>query len=232
MNIRLPTDIDQTLVSIVQEYFSNLAPVSLSLSNTEVVRLSLRKMVETLAAADEQVAEKLAALDGRGRVASATQNEQAGALIGKDRARGYNSFFLGLVPKLHDRGFDNSRKAPSRSWYNFSAGHGMSSKVQYSASFNRDAKARVELYLDMDKDSNKALFDHLFLEREAIEAQFGGALEWQRLDNNKASRIAVFPRDASIEDDDATLEELQDWMVEQLCGLDRALGQKLDDYPA
>ena len=108
----------------------------------------------------------------------------------------------------------------------------MSSKVQYSASFNRDAKARVELYLDMDKDSNKALFDHLFLEREAIEAQFGGALEWQRLDNNKASRIAVFPRDASIEDDDATLEELQDWMVEQLCGLDRALGQKLDDYPA
>ena len=35
----------------------------------------------------------------------------------------------------------------------------MSSKVQYNASFNRDAKARVELYLDLDKESNKALPD-------------------------------------------------------------------------
>ena len=116
------------------------------------------------------VAEKHAALDGRGRSASAVPDEGADALFGEDRARGYNRFFVGLVPKLRESGFDNGRKAPSRSWYNFSTGHGMSSKVQYCASFNRDAKARVELYLDMDKDSNEKLFNHLFLECEPVRA--------------------------------------------------------------
>ena len=230
-NIRL-SDADQNHIRIVQGHFGNLAPVPLSLSSIEVVRLGLRNLVETLAAADEQVAERVAALEGRGGGASETPNEETGALVGEDRARRYNWFFRGLAPKLQERGFDNRRKAPSRSWYNFSAGHGMSSKVQYSASFNRDAKARVELYLDLDKESNKALFDHLFLERETIEAQFGEALDWQRLDNNKASRVAVVPRDASIEDDEATLEDIQDWMVEELCKLDRALGPKLESHPA
>ena len=151
MNIRL-TDTDQTRIRIVQAHFSNLAPVSLSLSNTEVVRLSLRNLVETLAASDDQVTEQVAALEGRGGGAAKTRNEEPGALVGEDRARRYNWFFHGLVQKLQEGGFENRRKAPSRSWYNFSAGHGMNSKVQYSASFNRDAKARVELYVESDME--------------------------------------------------------------------------------
>ena len=106
----------------------------------------------------------------------------------------------------------------------------MNSKVQFSASFNRDAKARVELYVESDREFNKALFEHLHLEHEAIEADFGEALHWERLDKKKACRIAVFPRDASIEDDEATLNDIQDWMVEKLCNLDRALGPRLDRY--
>ena len=47
----------------------------------------------------------------------------------------------------------------------------------YASSFNKDAKARVELCLESDKESNKALFDHLYLEREAIKAEFGEALD-------------------------------------------------------
>jgi hypothetical protein len=227
MNVRL-SDTDQTHIRIVQAYFGNLDPVSVELSNTDVVRLSLRKLVEKLAASNEQVAEQVAAL-GRGNDSGAeTPAEGPGALTGVDRKRRYNGFFRGLISQLHERGFDKQRKAPSTSWYNFSAGHGMSSKVQYASSFNRDAKARVELYLDSDQESNKALFDHLYREREAIQAEFGEALDWQRLSNKKASRIAVFPRDASIEDDDATLADIQAWMAEKLRNLDRVLGPRLE----
>ena len=230
MNVRL-SDSDQAHIRIVQEYFGRLVPVSLELSNTEVVRLSLRKLADQLAENDEQVAEDVAAIrTGKGS-GSEAPNELPRAFTGEDRKRRYNGFFCGLIPKLKERGFGKQRKPPSTSWYNFSAGHGMGSWVQYACCFNRDAKARVELYLDSDKASNEVLFNHLYGEREAIEAQFGEALDWQRLDNNKACRVAVFPCDADIEDDDATLEDIQDWMVEKLWSLDRALGPKLESFP-
>ena len=223
------SDTEQAHIRIVQAYFAKLVPVPVELSRSDVVRLSLRTLAEKLAASDEQVAAQVAALRDGNDSGAETATEGPGALTGEDRNRRYNGFFRGLIAKLQARGFGKQRKAPFTSWYNFSVGHGMSSRVQYASSFNRDAKARVELYLDSDKESNKALFGYLYLEREAIEAEFGEALDWQRLDNNKASRVAVFPRDASIEDDDATLEEIRDWMVEKLWNLDRVLGPRLEN---
>ena len=222
------SDTDQAHIRIVQAYFGRLVPVPVDLSSSDAVRLSLRTLVDKLAASDEQVAEQVAALRDGNDSGTETPTEGPGELTGQDRNRRYNGFFRGLIAQLEARGFGKQRKAPLTSWYNFSVGHGMSSRVQYASSFNRDAKARVELYLDSDRESNKALFDHLYLEREAIEAELGEALDWQRLDNNKASRVAVFPRDASIEDDDATLEEIQGWMVKKLWNLDRVLGPRLE----
>ena len=50
---------------------------------------------------------------------------------------------------------------------------------------------RAELYIDSGNfNDNKPLFDHLFSHREEIEAAFGGALYWQRLDNKRASRVS------------------------------------------
>ena len=222
------SDADQHHIRIVQAYFGRLVPVPVDLSSSDVVRLSLRTLVDKLADGDEQVAEQVAAVRDGNRSGTETPTEGPAALTGQDRNRRYNGFFHGLIARLETRGFGRQRKAPFTSWYNFSVGHGMSSRVQYASSFNRDAKARVELYLDLDRHSNKALFDHLYREREAIEAELGEALHWQRLDTNKASRVAVLPCDASIEDDDATLEEVQSWMVEKLWNLDRVLGPRLE----
>ena len=226
MNIRL-SDTDKSHIRIVQAYFGKLAPVSLKLSNTEVVRLALRELVEKLAEDDEEVAERVAVLAGNPDSGS----ESPIASSGESRERRYNRFFRGLISHLHERGFHKVRKAPETSWYNFSAGHGMSSKVQYASSFNRDGKARVELCLESDKESNKALFDHLSIEREAIQAEFGEELNWWRLDDKKKSLVAVVPRDASIMDDDATLVDIQKWMAEKLWNLDRVLGPRLESYP-
>ena len=52
-------------------------------------------------------------------------------------------------------------------------------------------QTRAELYIDApEAEDNKALFDALHAEREAIEAEFGTQLVWQRLDDKRASRIS------------------------------------------
>jgi hypothetical protein len=46
---------------------------------------------------------------------------------------------------------------------------------------------RVELYFGQDKD--KKLFNAMFARKNAIEKQFKGEMEWERLDGKNASRI-------------------------------------------
>lgn len=51
---------------------------------------------------------------------------------------------------------------------------------------------RVELYIDLpDASLNKALFDALHAQRDAVEREFDGPLDWQRLDDKRASRISI-----------------------------------------
>ena len=53
-------------------------------------------------------------------------------------------------------------------------------------------ETRAELYIDAPQaEENKALFDALHGDREAIETEFGARLSWQRLDGKRASRISL-----------------------------------------
>jgi hypothetical protein len=71
-------------------------------------------------------------------------------------------------------------------WVN--AGSGLSG-VHYTMIFNKD-EARVDFVLDRpSKEQNKAMFDVLYAEREALETSFGRALEWRRIDERKVSII-------------------------------------------
>jgi hypothetical protein len=69
-----------------------------------------------------------------------------------------------------------------------SAGSGMRS-CPYQMIFSRD-EARVEISLQRsDAAENKWVFDQLLAEKDKIEAAFGAALDWRRMDDKKASRI-------------------------------------------
>ena len=145
-----------------------------------------------------------------------------------ERNERYRDFYQGLIDTLREEHrFTNARKAQPSNWYSFSTGHG---KVLYGANFAMRGKARIELYIDsVDREWNKTLFDQFLKRRNDIESELGEDLEWQRLDDRKASRIAVV-RPGSIDDDDDTLEEIQDWMVERLLKFKEVFGPKLADY--
>jgi len=56
----------------------------------------------------------------------------------------------------------------------------------------RQTDSRAELYIDLPVQArNKAIFDALVAKRAEVESEFGGALDWQRLDDNRASRITI-----------------------------------------
>lgn len=55
-------------------------------------------------------------------------------------------------------------------------------------------ESAVELYIDRGKGNdleNKEIFDKLHNNKKEIEKDFGGSLEWQRLDTKRASRIRI-----------------------------------------
>lgn len=77
----------------------------------------------------------------------------------------------------------NIHKATTDHWYNIAIG---TSQACISVTLvNKDSYIGVELYIA----DNKALFDKLYEERDTIQKELRFELDWQRLDNSKASRI-------------------------------------------
>ncbi len=64
--------------------------------------------------------------------------------------------------------------------------------------------ARAEAHIDRkDKAENKAIFDALYAQKDQLEKDFGGKLEWERLDDRIASRIkSEIPGNIYLERDD------------------------------
>jgi len=126
----------------------------------------------------------------------------------------YRNFFQELIDILREEHrFTNAKIAQPQSWYSFSSGvRGLT----YAACFSLGVRIRTELYIDrVDRETNKEIFDRIHEHKQAIHEELGEHLEWERLDDKRASRIAIY-RDGSIEDDDATLEELRNWAVDRL----------------
>jgi hypothetical protein len=133
------------------------------------------------------------------------------------RREAYRAFFQQLLDDLREKHrFTGARAAQPQSWYAFSSG--MPGFV-YSFSFAAQAQVRAELYIDRgDATDNKGSFDALLQKREAIEREFGEPLQWERLDEKRASRVATY-RKGSIDDEPQTLEEIRKWAIEHLLRL-------------
>jgi len=86
------------------------------------------------------------------------------------------------------------------------------------------------VYIDRgDTEENKTLFDWLYQRREAIEGQLGHALEWERLDDRRASRVATY-RPGTIDDAPESLAEIRAWMVQELLVFRKTFGPLLGQH--
>lgn len=133
----------------------------------------------------------------------------------KEREQGYIEFYSLLLSELRALGGIPVRtnSADGSSWIVIArlAPEGAVQRSIVGFSFARGGRFRVELYIDQgDEETNKRIFDDLFRRREEVESEIGEGLSWERLDQRRASRIALY-RPGSITDDDAKLAELRSW---------------------
>lgn len=77
----------------------------------------------------------------------------------------------------------NVRKATTDHWYDVAIG--VSAAHVGITLVNKEGCIGIELYINDDKE----LFDHLSGNKIQIETELGLQLDWQRLDEKKASRI-------------------------------------------
>jgi hypothetical protein len=155
-----------------------------------------------------------------------TKNRAASAITSKGEA--YRAYFQELIDELRDKHkFTGARVGQPQSWYSFSSGV---KGFYYGASFAQGGRVRVEVYIDPGEwEQNKKVFDTFLNEKERIEQEVKATLEWERLDDSRASRIAIY-RTGSITSDQATLQEIRFWTIEQLLNFKKVFGPRLKSY--
>jgi hypothetical protein len=142
-----------------------------------------------------------------------------------ERSEAYRLFFQPLLDELREKHrFTGARVAQPQNWYSFASGIG---GIQYSFSFAAKGQARAELYIDHGSaDENKSLFDALNSSREIIERDFGEPLQWERMEDRRASRVAAY-RPGSIESDTQSLLEIRNWGIDRLLRFKKVFGPRL-----
>jgi hypothetical protein len=116
-------------------------------------------------------------------------------------------------------------RSPTRDhWLEVASGK---SGIHYAYLILKD-KGGVEVYIDVgDKDRNKAIFDALVEEREAIEQEFGSLLDWQRLNDKRASRIRTYFHDMGSLRESELWPSLQDTMIQAMIRLDKTFRRRI-----
>lgn len=153
--------------------------------------------------------------------------KQSSSKSASAKGEAYREYFQFLMDELRTKhSFTKARIAQPQSWYIFPTGiYGIS----YGTSFAQGKRVRAELYIDVgDSEKNKGLFDWLFEKKQIIENEFGESLDWERLDDRRASRIAIY-REGSI-DDVEVLTEIRAWAIQELLKFRKAFSSHLKTY--
>ena len=116
--------------------------------------------------------------------------------------------------------------SPSRDHW-IGAGSGMS-YVGYNSVATRNY-IRIELYINSgDKNNNKTIFDSLFAKKDAIEADFGNPLSWERLDDNVTARVKYELSSVSIFNEE-DWEKMIEFMVKAVPKFEAAFKKPIQE---
>ena len=154
------------------------------------------------------------------------QIKRAGAIKGELAERHLKrlEFWEQLLKKSNTKTDLFSNVSPSKEcWIGAGAGK---SGLSYNYVILKNS-ARIELYIDTgDKDKNKQIFDQLYSRRQEIESDFGEELEWQRLDDRRACRIAKTVENKGLWDTNAW-PTIQDKMIDAMIRFEKALSKHI-----
>jgi hypothetical protein len=135
-------------------------------------------------------------------------------------------FWKGLLDKSKEKTKLFANISPTRNqWLGTGAGR---SGISFDYIISMDWAA-VELYIDWDRETgakNKAILDALAAQKEAIEREFGGPLDWERLDDKRASRIRKRFTNGGLAEP-GTWPQLHEEMIDAMIRLDNALRGRL-----
>ena len=137
-------------------------------------------------------------------------------------------FWKQILGKSKDKTNLFSNISPSKSSY-ISTGAGKSG-LTYSYVITQK-NGSIELCIDKGKnydELNKKIFDDLLKHKEDIEKDFGDILEWQRLDNKRASRIRKIYVTANLNDSE-NWDKLQNEMIEGMINFDKAIKKYINN---
>jgi Domain of unknown function (DUF4268)/CBS domain len=153
----------------------------------------------------------------------------------KDREKLYIDFFSELLSDLKTTvQFPVKQSSPDGVNWMTIAGipRGTTQKAFLGFSFTRRARFRVELYIDSgDKARNKTLFDTLHKRKSIILSDLAGipgSLEWERIDEKRASRIALYHKGA-IADTEEELAFLRNWAVDAMIKLQKVMEKHVSE---
>lgn len=134
-------------------------------------------------------------------------------------------FWTQLLQRSNGRTRLTENRSPTRDhWLAVAAGK---SGINYNYLILKNGAA-IDLYIDVgDQARNKAIFDTLLEQKDAIEQEFGDTLDWRRLDDKRSSRIVkVYRGFGSLHEQDKW-EQLQEMMIDAMIRFDKTLRKRI-----
>jgi hypothetical protein len=129
----------------------------------------------------------------------------------------YHRFFTAVLERFQELrpGVTKTQAVGIDNWLEFSAGR---TGIRFAWSMAQGRYVRAELYIDVGRQAeNKRIFDMLREQGHELERKVGQPITWERLDDRRASRIAVYgPTPGNSFDTD---DELADWAAKTMAEL-------------
>ena len=137
-------------------------------------------------------------------------------------------FWQQLLDRAKSQGvaIHSSRSPTKEHW--ISAGAGKTGLAFNYVVWSKDRTA-VELYIDtVDVETNKRHFDSLASMRAQIEEQFGEELQWERLNQRRASRVRHVIEEGGLKSDEDNWPHIQDVMIKAMVNFVSSLKPHID----
>jgi len=131
-------------------------------------------------------------------------------------------FWAQFLERARPRTSLHARTSPKGNWITTSSGR---AGLYFAYVINQHG-GRVELDIDLGKDrgeENKAIFDQLMEHKGQIENSFGGPLTWERLEQQRVSRVAYKLSEGGYRDGEEEWPRIQEAMIDAMIRFECAL---------